>query len=703
MKKNRAKQVWMSVLMLIAILGSSLGGVTAFARVMNVEKSGSLTIHKYLNPDITPIENGGGGFEGDGTSGTKLPNGTTNTGNGETVPLPGTEFSVFGRLTEKELGQLLDSGTSYDPIDPKPLDTLKVKQFMDGKTADYKGVTNEQGQVTFGDLPINTVDLADNLYLVVETKTPTSGADGKPIVQQGSMPVLVNVPSTNPATDSSKEVNNYSYDVNLFMKNYNQLEPEIGKTIDKTTHSIGEEVKYTLTISPLSFDMNEYQELEVTDVLDEALNFEALGVVTFHLGNAKDATITMQPGTDFIVTTPNKGENGTIKWIFTQTGIQKLSGIQAGDGSNLQLRFTALTNEKAKPNQAIPNDSTLDFINKWGYGTKPQPPLPGNPDPKEPTSPKPSEVVNTIFGERYFEKLDKANNTIKLQGAEFIVRNTSVNPVTALNEANQLVTYPANTLLYGIIKDGQIIGWTNNGAAVTADVAASKPGESKYTITSDAKGKFHVEGLAYTNEINYRKQYIFSVMKIANNNGTQVEVVDHYEYVTAAPRTTETTQAAIDAEIAGIIAKHPGTESGDGAWKLYKESEADPKVIGSNPTEMIDYLGKAINDYELIEVRAPEGYAPIEKAPQDVANGTTEKDPYEHPFKFTVPSMDQGLPNYNNNEETEIKVPNAKIPRIPITGGVGTVLFILVGVGLMGGAYILHRKKEEPNSAKRTK
>lgn len=699
MKNNTIKRFFVTLALMLPIIATSFSGVTAFARVMNVEKSGSLTIHKYLNPDVKPIESGGSGFEGDGTTNTTLPDGTTNTGNGATVPLPGTEFSVFGRLTAAELQELLDSGTAYDPIDPKPLDTLKVKTFIEGRKPTYQGVTNDKGQVTFDNIPINTVDLADNLYLVVETKAPISGPDGRPIVQQGSMPVLVNVPSTNPVSDSSsKEVNNYNYDVNLFMKNYNQLEPEIEKKIDKTTHSIGEEVKYTLTISPLAFDMNEYKELEVTDVLDESLNFDLLGTVTFHQANAKDATVTLQPGLDFDATIPNKGTNGTIKWVFTQTGIQKLTGINAGDGSNIQLRFTALTNEKAKPNQVIPNDSTLDFVNKWGYGTKPQPPLPGNPDPKEPTSPKPSEVVNTIFGERYFEKVDKEKNTIKLQGAEFVVRNRSVNPVTALNESNQMATYPANTLLYGIIKEGQIVGWTNNATAVMADVAASKPGESKYTITSDTNGKFHVEGLAYTNALNYRKQYIFAVMKITDTNGTKVEVVDHYEYVTAAKRTPQTTQAQIDSEISGILANHPGVASGEGIWKFYKESEADPKLIGTNPTDMIDYLGDAINDYELVEVRAPEGYAPIEKSPQDVVNGTTEDDPYEHPFKFTVPSMDNGLPNYNNNEETEIKVPNAKIPRIPITGGIGTVLFILLGLGLIGGAYVLNRKKDGAKS-----
>lgn len=187
-------------------------------------------------------------------------------------------------------------------------------------------------------------------------------------------------------------------------------------------------------------------------------------------------------------------------------------------------------------------------------------------------------------------------------------------------------------------------------------------------------------------------------MKIADRNGSKMEVVDHYEYVTAAKRTVDTTQAEINAEIASILAEHPGIQSGEGAWKFYKESEADPKLIGENPADIIDYFGKAINDYELIEVRAPKGYTPIEKTPQDVVNGTTEEDPYEHPFKFTVPSMTSGVPDYNHTEDTEIKVPNAKVPRIPITGGIGTVLFILLGLVFVVGAYFLHPKRNRTKS-----
>ena len=417
---NRLTHLFLVAVLSVASFVGLLGvPIKAEARIMNIEKEGSLTIHKFLNPNVLE-----GDFQGDGTSGTGLP-GTSdpNTQNGGMKPLPGAEFSVYGRLTTAEVESLMIDGSQdgstkpedggYDANDPKPLDIFKVGKFIEGKTAKFKGLTEANGQVKFDKIPINTFDLADNMYLVVETKTPNSDKDGNPIVQQPSRPVIVNVPVTNPEKDApGKEVNNYIYDVNLFMKNYHQTEPNIGKEVDKPTHTVGEEVKYTLKISPLAFNMNEYQELEVKDELAEELNFYQLGhtdgpkgteSVFFFRGTGTGDKVVMEPGVHYNVDTPAKTGGGTITWTFTPAGIALLTGIKEGDGSRIELYFSGLTNEKLGQDGALYNDAQLDFVNKWGYGTKP--PTPEVPeDPKIPTAPKPSESVNTVLGQRYFEK-----------------------------------------------------------------------------------------------------------------------------------------------------------------------------------------------------------------------------------------------------------------------------------------------------------
>lgn len=825
-KNNKCSQV-VSIMMLLSIIFMSFLSFTQHvdARVMNVKNEGSLTIHKYLNPDVVPVEyceewnedntickKQGTGFQGNGTTkdGVNYPVGSTtskensgpipesndpNKGQGETKPLEGVQFSVYGPLSQAQINELIIEGSDkpqsqdgkYDPNNPVPLDTMKVNDFIKKNTPKYQGTTGEDGIVKFEKIPVNTLDLADNLYLVVETDTPISSTFD-PIVQQPSMPVLVNIPSTNPEIDEQgKEVDNYNYNVHLYMKNYAQNEPGIKKNIDKPTHSVGEKVKYRLDIEPLPFNINEFKELVITDELAPQLNFYALGVASdksaafpdakdpfgfnvpenqslqFYNGTTK-VRIPLVQGVDFYVSHPNQNINGTIRWKLTPAGIKKLSGVKEGDGSRLEAYFTAITNEKAKPNEATPNDAKLDFQNKWGYGTKPgpnpnnpnyppelppdQPPFtpppsePGLPNPKLPTATKPSNVVNTIFGNRHFEKRDKNDSTVKLKGAEFLVRNTPTRPVTALNENREMETFPAGTIIYAIISDNpSLAGYPiENERTVSDGKDAATPWikennsyvvgwtkdwklayKNHWTVTSDAAGQFNVQGLAYTYPPVYRKMYIFAVMKQVDINGTKVELVSDYQYVLAAPRTSD---AQNSEEVESILA-----EEGHENWRFYKESEADPRRFPelNQPQKdkydmpgIIDYLSKeAINNYELIEVRAPEGYSPIEpnidkKIDKDLTfDPATSQDVFEHPFAFTVPAMmtkdgeptmESDIPvftppNYSGDlddpKNDVVPVPNAKMPKIPLTGGVGTLIFILIGLILIGLAFIIRRMRQK--------
>ncbi len=540
----------------------------------------------------------------------------------------------------------------------------------------------------------------------------------------------------------------------------------------------------------------------------------------FYRGNNEDAKTILKPGKDYYVTHPAKNTTGTLRWVFTQEGLQKLTGITENDGSRIEFYFTAVTNALVHANEIVPNQAELDFQNKWGYGTTPsdnpkegenppnpwwppelfppgKPPFnpppkdPGQPDSKKPTATKPSEVANTIYGERYFEKRDKNNHTIKLEGAEFLVRNRSKRPVTALNGQGEMVTYPAGTTLYAILSNNQngsnfpieftpdksedsIRPWMQHNQYVVGWTPDWKEAfDNHWTLTSDKDGRFHVQGLEYTNQVHYRKMYIFAEMGIEDINGTRVELVKNYHYVLANKRSEATTETEIKAEINKILALHPGEKSGpnvgNGAWKFYKESEADPTpnkkyehtdlidpatLDLSKTSNMIDYLGEEWNDYELIEVRAPEGYAPIEKniskyvngetnqknpslnpnpkpdpnAPTDTEEGDYEpggKDVFEHPLKFTVPGFnDQGEPIYdagkyvndkpselckdeatkgssdcdhivNDSNSNVVPVPNAKMPKIPLTGGIGTLIFILIGLILIGIAFVIRRMRQK--------
>lgn len=111
-------------------------------------------------------------------------------------------------------------------------------------------------------------------------------------------------------------------------------------------------------------------------------------------------------------------------------------------------------------------------------------------------------------------------------------------------------------------------------------------------------------------------------------------------------------------------------------------------VVG-NPTDIenveLDKNTK-LNQYQLVEIQAPKNYAKLDQ-PIDF-----EITPDS--YKSGAVKIEQGkaVDDTTNGTHTEIK--NKKLT-IPQTGGIGTVLFTVVGIALMGGAVMAMKKNRE--------
>lgn len=93
-----------------------------------------------------------------------------------------------------------------------------------------------------------------------------------------------------------------------------------------------------------------------------------------------------------------------------------------------------------------------------------------------------------------------------------------------------------------------------------------------------------------------------------------------------------------------------------------------------------------LNQYQLVEIQAPKNYAKLDQ-PIDF-----EITPDS--YKSGAVKIDQGkaVDDATNGTHTEIK--NKKLT-IPQTGGMGTVLFTVVGIGLMAGAVMAMKRNRE--------
>ena len=170
----------------------------------------------------------------------------------------------------------------------------------------------------------------------------------------------------------------------------------------------------------------------------------------------------------------------------------------------------------------------------------------------------------------------------------------------------------------------------------------------------------------------------------------------------------ETTKEALDAAIKAyndLSAEEQAGQAGttaktniDNAQKAYNKAfkdaanaytwgdKGDAVVFVSDSKGGFEVTGLSAGDYQLEEIKAPAGYA-LSKTPIDfnVKHGT---------YKSAEGNTEL---EYTSSEETGdygLKIANKKMT-IPQTGGMGTVLFTVVGVGLMAGAVMAMKKNRE--------
>lgn len=128
-----------------------------------------------------------------------------------------------------------------------------------------------------------------------------------------------------------------------------------------------------------------------------------------------------------------------------------------------------------------------------------------------------------------------------------------------------------------------------------------------------------------------------------------------------------------------------GGEYGEG--KKYDMVSVDASLAVSNQDMNLKLNGLAAGDYWLVETKAPDGY-----------NGVTT------PIKITIKKSDDGnVENWtiskNDVQETEdkiIDIENTTGTILPGTGGMGTVLFTVIGIGLVliiAASFVISRRK----------
>lgn len=320
----------------VAVAAVAAGAVTALgaalpasaAPLIDPDQPGSLTIHKYEQPEVP----------------TGLPNnGTEQTVTGLT-PLDGVGFTVY----------------KVDPIDLTTnagwQDANDLSQVFDGTEASITGAgytpTAVGGELLTdvnGEITLSGLDLG--LYYVVET-SPVAGATAV-------APFLVSVPLTDP-----DNLNGWLYDVHVYPKN---SIVSADKTVeDSADIKLGDEIEFTITTEIP--DVPAIDAYRIVDELDTKLDYVSAAVTLV------DGT-TLNPA-DYVVSFD--ATTNTVAVDFTASGLVVLA---AHSTTQVQTVITTTVNtvgEIANTALLYPNQHAIDedlptpsptVETKWGEVT----------------------------------------------------------------------------------------------------------------------------------------------------------------------------------------------------------------------------------------------------------------------------------------------------------------------------------------------
>ncbi|TFH52328.1 isopeptide-forming domain-containing fimbrial protein [Actinomyces viscosus] len=383
----------------LALLGL---GPTAHAEDPNYgnikeNATGSLTIHKHLNGDGTPIGNPDGStgrteavgaVQGDADALVQAkpfvssPN-IVQVAHG--APVAGVQFTAYPieeidlktadgwtRVsTLAEANAIPDSACS-DPASP----TLSGYTFGAGTTSPDTG---DDGVAKIENLPVKA-------YLVCETKTPGN-------IVQKAKPFVVTIPHPNSVNGDTQWI----YDVHAYPKNE---KIEVTKTIEDQKangYGVGSLVRFPVSSALPTLEATSYYKyFQFKDTLDSRLTEPTATNITLD-GNE------LAPS-DYTVVTSGQ----TVTVTFTKEGLAKLKDAAGKTVSAVFQGKVASAGDGAIKN-------TAQLISDTTYATTP--PEPTTP-PANPDNPPTSEEVTVRWGHLRIKKLDSGNNA-GLRGAEF--------------------------------------------------------------------------------------------------------------------------------------------------------------------------------------------------------------------------------------------------------------------------------------------
>ena len=281
-----------------------------------------------------------------------------------------------------------------------------------------------------------------------------------------------------------------------------------------------------------------------------------------------------------------------------------------------------------------------------------------NPEPLNPSEPK---VITG--GKKFVKTNDKTGKDLeRLAGAEFLV-------------TRKVKTDDEEKTQYLALKSGE------TAATEVTDYEAAEKAYNEFIDAYNAK----------VDEAKAKKEDVTYPVEINGQSYANKEAVDKKLAELKADR---------DSKFSAARENYRWIEAKDA--KAAKEAGA--LVLTSDDQGRFEITGLAYGTYTLVEIKAPKGYALPSNAEFEFTVGKDTYKGTEEEFRYTKDievkegetlTEDQKTANAKAKADGYGKqIVNKKVS-IPETGGIGTVIFTVIGIGLMAAAVVAMRRNKE--------
>ena len=651
--------------------------------------------------------------------------------------LNGVKFTYY-KVTTEQLAKIEETN---------PQTKEQVQAIIDQNAALFDGVAGVETEATSGNGLVTIPNLAEGTYYFVESETPANHTGALAVPFKITLPIYddngaamsdVHIYPKNKLTDktTTKDLDTEANEANKTTETHNvTVKDDNGNrilTLDK-----GAKVPYVVT-TPIPAGSKEII-LAWSDRMSPGLTYNNDLAVSATYGDKKtDLGLTTD---DYTIT---NSDNGFVL-KFTDAGIKKVlektlnkgDGVKLIDGNTIYnkqadeaaqkveitLKYSATLNGLTGPVDPETNTVSFFYGNKPGYTPQPgdKNPIPETNKTEIPVSKSfvggdgatakdwPADLSVTVKLQKWDPATNKwedvAGKTLTLTAAQTTGKFEGLNE----KEKYRVVEVEINGWVANYSHDAQggvvIKNKENpNPNPITPPEVTVTSGGIRFVKTDDNNanplrligGKFIISNqdgkyLYYKTEAQLTDEQ--TALKTAE--GQLKALVDEYNAMTAEQQNgAEGTakKTAIDekaTEIAGLKKKASIQYTWKEGFGTKDNLTENLVVLTPNSQGYMEITGLDFATYNLVEIEAPKGYA----IPADGQKFefTVDKDSYSN---LNLTGENAMIDSTTTDTTKAQRLVNKKVT-IPQTGGMGTVLFTVVGIGLMAGAVMAMKKNRE--------